>query len=82
MINLRSFLGGALPASALSATASLSASALSAGDARATGGVQPGKFREPSRDIPVCNDADVIVCGGGPAGIGAAVSAARAGAQG
>jgi hypothetical protein len=32
---------------------------------------------EPERKIPVCAEADVIVVGGGPAGVAAAVSAAR-----
>jgi len=36
---------------------------------------------EPSRKIPLLCDADVIVCGGGPAGIGAALAAARSGAR-
>lgn len=36
---------------------------------------------EPSREIPVIDEADVIVCGGGPAGIGAAIAAARTGAK-
>lgn len=36
---------------------------------------------EPSREIPVSADVDVIVAGGGPAGIGAAVAAARMGAR-
>jgi hypothetical protein len=36
---------------------------------------------EPSREIPVFDQADVVVCGGGPAGIAAAVSAARSGAR-
>jgi hypothetical protein len=37
--------------------------------------------REASRRISVCRDVDVIVAGGGPAGIAAAVSAAREGAS-
>ncbi|WP_138994521.1 FAD-dependent oxidoreductase [Larkinella sp. C7] len=39
------------------------------------------KFSEPSRDLPIKGDVDVIVCGGGPAGIAAAIAAARAGAR-
>ena len=42
---------------------------------------RPGMFREPARDVPVRDDADVIVCGGGPAGIAAALAAARCGAK-
>jgi hypothetical protein len=42
---------------------------------------QPGQFNEPARDIPLAEDADVIVCGGGPAGVTAAITAARAGAK-
>lgn len=36
---------------------------------------------EPSREIPVIDEVDVLVVGGGPAGIAAAVAAARAGAR-
>jgi hypothetical protein len=36
---------------------------------------------EPPRSIPVVADADVIVCGAGPAGISAAIASARAGAR-
>src|SRR5690348_6096892 len=36
---------------------------------------------EPARDVPVVAEADVVVVGGGPAGIAAAVAAARNGAQ-
>ncbi len=36
---------------------------------------------EPSRNTPVIKDVDVIVAGGGPAGIAAAISAARNGAR-
>ncbi|MDZ4288892.1 MAG: FAD-dependent oxidoreductase, partial [Prosthecobacter sp.] len=38
-------------------------------------------FSEPARDIPLNDDADVIVCGAGPAGVTAAITAARAGAK-
>ncbi len=38
-------------------------------------------YTEPSRSIPVASEADVLVCGAGPAGIGAALGAARAGCR-
>lgn len=41
----------------------------------------PSVIQEPSRSIPVIRDADVVVVGGGAAGIGAAVGAARLGAR-
>lgn len=37
--------------------------------------------REPGREVPVAGSYDVIVCGGGPAGLIAAVAAARNGAK-
>jgi hypothetical protein len=40
-----------------------------------------GKFAEPGRELPLVSDADVIVCGAGPAGVSAAITAARAGAK-
>lgn len=40
-----------------------------------------GSFSEPAREIPVADTADVIVAGAGPAGIAAAVAAARRGAR-
>ena len=41
----------------------------------------PESVAEPARRTPVCDDVDVLVCGGGPAGFCAAVAAARAGAR-
>ncbi len=41
----------------------------------------PEWIEEPARRIPVVRDVDVLVAGGGPAGIGAAIGAARAGAR-
>ncbi len=38
-------------------------------------------YTEPARTIPVVAETDVLVAGGGPAGIGAALGAARAGAK-
>jgi hypothetical protein len=38
-------------------------------------------FHEEARDLPLVTDADVIVCGAGPAGITAAITAARSGAK-
>lgn len=38
-------------------------------------------FREPSRTLPIAKETDVIVCGGGPAGIAAAIASARQGAK-
>lgn len=42
---------------------------------------KPGQFVEPAGDLPLVEDADVIVCGAGPAGVTAAITAARAGAR-
>ncbi len=40
-----------------------------------------GVVREVARDVPVVESVDVVVCGGGPAGVAAAIAAARAGAS-
>jgi hypothetical protein len=40
-----------------------------------------GGILEPAREIAVCASADVVVCGGGPAGLMAATAAARRGAK-
>lgn len=39
------------------------------------------RLREPARDVDVIQDAEVIVCGAGPAGVSAALLAARQGAK-
>ncbi|NLF99930.1 MAG: FAD-dependent oxidoreductase, partial [Lentisphaerae bacterium] len=69
--------------------AALTGSAAAAALPRLTGcatpppacGLRGGVLREPVRELPLRDDADVIVCGAGPAGVAAAVSAARAGAR-
>src|SRR5512138_2578043 len=38
-------------------------------------------YVEPARELPVVREADVIVVGGGPAGLAAAIASARAGAK-
>jgi len=50
---------------------------------RTTGTISADRsvFREATRDVPVVDSADVVVCGGGPAGIAAALEAARRGAK-
>jgi len=40
----------------------------------------PACYREPARDVPLAEPADVLVAGAGPAGVCAAIAAARAGA--
>ena len=49
---------------------------------RTNGELTPGgRLAEGAREIPVAGRSDVLVVGAGPAGIGAALAAARAGAQ-
>ena len=45
------------------------------------GPVSATSIREPARDTPVLARTDVLVVGGGPAGVSAAIAAARAGAE-
>ncbi|MBA7472541.1 Thiamine thiazole synthase [subsurface metagenome] len=40
-----------------------------------------GTIKEPERDIPVVETADVLVIGGGPSGVAAAIAASRTGAR-
>ena len=77
-MNRRSFIATGLGASLTAATAGSAAAGGESTDERQ----DPGSvWREPARDIPVAGETDVVVCGGGPAGIAAAISAARAGAS-
>ena len=50
-------------------------------DGAQTGGNDPGVVVIPERQVPVLAEADVVVCGGGTAGISAACCAARHGAK-
>lgn len=42
---------------------------------------QRTQWLEPARNVPVVEEMDVVVCGGGPAGVAAAIAAARTGAN-
>ena len=70
MLTRRSFFGSAVAAS----------SAVVAGR---TSGASTSKVavKESARDVPVAGSCDVLIAGGGPAGIAAAVTAARKGAK-
>lgn len=65
----------------VAAVPALTAASVVAAPADGASAAKPGEFQEPARNIPLANDADVIVCGGGPAGVTAAIMAARAGAK-
>ncbi len=64
------------------ALGAVTARSLISADAADTAAAPGGNtFPEPGRELPMVNDADVIVCGAGPAGVTAAITAARAGAK-
>ena len=54
---------------------------VSGADATAVISSDGKNFHEPAMTLPLVSDADVIVCGAGPAGVSAAITAARAGAK-
>ncbi|MBE0534173.1 MAG: FAD-dependent oxidoreductase [Phycisphaerae bacterium] len=54
---------------------------LAAGTGRAEMTSNGKAWHEAARNVPIVEDADVVVCGGGPAGIAAAIAAARCGAR-
>ena len=52
--------------------------------AASIGGENPGRqqaYQEAGRTVPIADNSDVVVCGGGPAGVAAALAAARTGAK-
>jgi len=55
--------------------------AQSAMAAEGNAAADPTTILEPARQTPIVGQADVVVCGGGPAGVAAAVAAARQGAK-
>lgn len=61
--------------------AALAGGAVSQSPVMAADTATEGMFAEPAHEIPLAQDADVIVCGAGPAGVTAAITAARAGAK-
>jgi hypothetical protein len=76
-MNRRDFLRN----SAILGAAAVSPSAAPASAPATSPGAKAGFFREPEREVPLVADADVIVCGAGPAGVTAAITAARSGAK-
>ncbi len=72
----RNFLSSTLAGAASLATLK---GTIFAEDSSSTGAVNP--FAEPGQSLTVHDGFDVIVCGGGPAGVAAALSAARSGAK-
>ena len=77
-LSRRGFLSAAAAVPALGVASTATAVESSAEGSAPT---KSGEFAEPARNIPLANDCDVIVCGAGPAGVSAAIMAARAGAK-
>jgi len=73
-LNRRRFLGAAALGAIAAPHATAAENVPVASDDKAT-------FAEPALNLPLVEDADVIVCGAGPAGVSAAITAARAGAK-
>lgn len=72
-VGRRTFLcSGAVAAAAVASSRQAAAQA---------GPAAPGRHLEPARQVPLGEKVDVLVCGAGPAGVCAAISAARAGAK-
>ncbi len=84
-MNRRAFLRIAGAAGGLAAGGSLASAGPAAdGDAESTahGKDEPmAAYHETARDIPIAGEPDVLVAGAGPAGVVAAIAAARAGAS-
>ncbi len=70
MTSRRTFLTTAIASSAASQTSRLAVASQSSTE-----------FEEPAQRLTLNDDADVIVCGAGPAGVAAAITSARAGAR-
>jgi hypothetical protein len=66
---------------ALAGAAGLVAAPQLARSADAPPAISADRFLEAAHELPLRSDADVIVCGAGPAGCAAAIAAARAGAR-
>lgn len=63
-----------------SAIVSTSAATLLSQEAEAAS-PEANTFKEPAQNLPIKDEVDVLVCGAGPAGVSAAITAARAGAK-
>ncbi len=69
-LNRRKFLQSAIASTSASALLSLEAEAAVP---------EASTFKEPAQSLPIKDEVDVMVCGAGPAGVSAAITAARAG---